>query len=54
MVAPQDNIILHNISVVLQKLSAQILGNDKSSLKSVLQAVHELELSKKYDYLTDF
>lgn len=46
--APQDTVIIYNIAFVLQKLAAQILKDEKSNLKDVLQAVHELGLSHKY------
>lgn len=51
--APQDTVIIYNIAFVLQKLAAQILKDEKSNLKDVLQAVHELGLSHKYGLLTD-
>eukprot|EP00102_Acyrthosiphon_pisum_P021387 XP_016658597.1 PREDICTED: RNA polymerase-associated protein CTR9 homolog [Acyrthosiphon pisum] len=47
-VAPQDTVIIYNIAFVLQKLAAQILKDEKSNLKDVLKAVHELGLSHKY------
>jgi len=47
-VAPQDTIILYNIALVLQKLAAQLLRDEKSTLEEVLQAVHELGISHKY------
>ncbi|CAG0895273.1 unnamed protein product [Cyprideis torosa] len=47
-VAPQDTLILYNIALVLQRLAMQILRDDKSTLKLVLQAVHELGLAHKY------
>lgn len=50
-VAPQDTVIIYNIAFVLQKLAAQILRDEKSNLDNVLQAVHELTLSHKYDCL---
>jgi len=49
-VAPQDTVIIYNIAFVLQKLAAQILKDEKSNLKDVLKAVHELGLSHKYNY----
>ncbi|XP_063981062.1 RNA polymerase-associated protein CTR9 homolog [Diachasmimorpha longicaudata] len=52
-VAPQDTILLFNIALVLQRLATQILKDEKSTLTTVLQAVHELGLSHKYfQYLT--
>ncbi|KAK0092560.1 hypothetical protein PV326_001146, partial [Microctonus aethiopoides] len=47
-VAPQDTELLYNVALVLQRLAEQILKDEKSTLTTVLQAVHELELSHKY------
>lgn len=47
-VAPQDTVLLYNIALVLQRLATQILKDEKSTLTTVLQAVHELGLSHKY------
>ncbi|CAG9855506.1 unnamed protein product [Phyllotreta striolata] len=47
-VAPQDTILLYNIALVLQRLATVILKDEKSTLSTVLQAVHELGLSLKY------
>ncbi|KAH7966563.1 hypothetical protein HPB49_017742 [Dermacentor silvarum] len=47
-VAPQDTLLLYNIALVLQKLAAQCLRDDKSSLATVLSAVHELGLAHRY------
>nr|CAD7205973.1 unnamed protein product [Timema douglasi] len=47
-VAPQDTVLLYNIALVLQRLATQILKDEKSTLDTVLQAVHELGLSHKY------
>uniref|UniRef100_A0A1B6K9J5 Uncharacterized protein n=2 Tax=Graphocephala atropunctata TaxID=36148 RepID=A0A1B6K9J5_9HEMI len=47
-VAPQDTVLLYNIALVLQRLAMQILKDEKSTLHTVLQAVHELGLSHKY------
>lgn len=46
-VAPQDTVLLYNIALVLQRLATQILKDEKSTLQTVLQAVHELGLSLK-------
>lgn len=46
-VAPHDTIILYNIALVLQKLATQTLKDEKSNLKTVLSAVHELDLAQK-------
>lgn len=40
--------MLYNIALVLQRLATQILKDEKSTLTTVLQAVHELGLSHKY------
>ncbi|KAJ9588645.1 hypothetical protein L9F63_018058, partial [Diploptera punctata] len=56
-VAPQDTVLLYNIALVLQRLATQILKDEKSTLETVLQAVHELnfvticEGVKKYEDL---
>ncbi|XP_054714138.1 LOW QUALITY PROTEIN: RNA polymerase-associated protein CTR9 homolog [Uloborus diversus] len=47
-VAPHDTVILYNIALVLQKLATQTLKDEKSTLKSVLSAVHELNLAHRY------
>ncbi|KAG8230222.1 hypothetical protein J437_LFUL010850 [Ladona fulva] len=47
-VAPQDTVLLYNIALVLQRLATQILKDEKSTLDTVLRAVHELGLSHKY------
>ncbi|XP_068973441.1 RNA polymerase-associated protein CTR9 homolog [Bombus flavifrons] len=47
-VAPQDTVLLYNVALVLQRLAIQILKDEKSTLTTVLQAVHELGLSHKY------
>ncbi|KAK0090680.1 hypothetical protein PV325_008017 [Microctonus aethiopoides] len=47
-VAPQDTELLYNVALVLERLAEQILKDEKSTLTTVLQAVHELELSHKY------
>ena len=39
---------MYNIAYVLQLLATQILKDEKSTLTTVLQAVHELGLSHKY------
>ncbi|CAG9821498.1 unnamed protein product [Phaedon cochleariae] len=46
-VAPQDTVLLYNIALVLQRLATFILKDEKSTLSTVLQAVHELGLSLK-------
>ncbi|XP_037072194.1 LOW QUALITY PROTEIN: RNA polymerase-associated protein CTR9 homolog [Pollicipes pollicipes] len=47
-VSPQDTVLLYNLALVLQRLAMQILKDEKSNLKTVLQAVHELGLAHKY------
>ena len=47
-VLPNDTLILFNLALVLQKLAASVLEDTKSSLRTVLQAVHELGLAFKY------
>lgn len=47
-VIPNDTLILFNLALVLQKLAAAVLEDAKSSLSTVLQAVHELGLAHKY------
>ena len=51
---PQDTVILYNIALVLQKLAAQLLRDEKSTLEEVLQAVHELGISHKYFQVCGF
>ncbi|KAH0812155.1 hypothetical protein GEV33_010635 [Tenebrio molitor] len=54
-VAPHDTVLLYNIALVLQRLATFILKDEKSTLQTVLQAVHELGLSLKYfTYLAEF
>ncbi|KAJ6219345.1 hypothetical protein RDWZM_005157 [Blomia tropicalis] len=47
-VTPNDTLILFNLALVLQKLAASVLEDTKSSLRTVLNAVHELGLAHKY------
>lgn len=47
-VAPHDTVLLYNIALVLQKLATQTLKDEKSNLKAVLSAVHELGLAQRY------
>ncbi|CAM1324980.1 CTR9 (predicted), partial [Pycnogonum litorale] len=47
-VAPHDTVLLYNTALVLQKLATQILKDEKSDLKTVLGAVHELGLAHRY------
>lgn len=47
-VVPNDTLILFNLALVLQKLTATVLEDSKSSLQTVIQAVHELGLAHKY------
>lgn len=46
--APNDTILLFNISLVQQRLATAILKAEKSSLKVVLGAVRELEQAQRY------
>jgi RNA polymerase-associated protein CTR9 len=47
-VGPQGTVLVYNISLVLQHLATQILKDKKSTLETVLRALHELERSHKY------
>lgn len=47
-VAPHDTVILYNLALVLQRLAMQVLRDEKSLLKTVLAAVHELTLAQKW------
>ncbi|OWF42944.1 RNA polymerase-associated protein CTR9 homolog isoform X2 [Mizuhopecten yessoensis] len=47
-VSPSDTVLLYNIALVQQKLATSILKDEKSSLKTVLCAVRDLELAHKY------
>ncbi|XP_076339000.1 RNA polymerase-associated protein Ctr9 [Tachypleus tridentatus] len=47
-VAPQDTVLLYNIALVLQRLATHVLKDEKSNLKTVLNAVHELGLAHRY------
>ena len=47
-VSPHDTVLLFNLALVLQKLAASVLEDSKSSLRTVLSAVHELGLAHKY------
>lgn len=46
--APNDLQILYNVALVLQCLGMQVLKDDKSNLKTVLQAVSELGIAHKF------
>lgn len=46
--APNDTQILYNVALVLQRLGMQVLKDDKSNLKTVLQAVSELGIAHKF------
>ena len=47
-VAPHDSLVLYNIGLVLQRLATQCLKDEKSTLKTVLEAVDDLGLALKY------
>ncbi|CAH1786982.1 unnamed protein product [Owenia fusiformis] len=47
-VSPADTVLLYNFSLVMQKLATSILKDEKSNLKTVLSAVHDLELAHRY------
>ncbi len=44
---PDDTLLLYNVALVLQRLATSVLRDDKSNLKTVLTAVHDLELAHK-------
>ncbi|XP_018496723.2 RNA polymerase-associated protein CTR9 homolog [Galendromus occidentalis] len=45
---PNDSQILYNIALVLQRLGMQVLKDEKSNLRTVLQAVSELDIAHKF------
>lgn len=47
-VSPHDTVILYNLAGVLHRLAKSTLADEKSNLKTVLAAVHELTLAQKY------
>jgi len=46
-VSPSDTVILYNIALVQQKLATSILKDEKSNLKTVLEAVEGLQLAQR-------
>ena len=46
---PGDTILLYNLSLVMQQLATNALTDEKSNLTAVLGAVHDLELSHRYE-----
>jgi len=46
-VSPADTVILYNIALVQQKLATSILKDEKSNLKTVLEAVEGLQLAQR-------
>jgi RNA polymerase-associated protein CTR9 len=51
-VAPEDTVFMYNLALIQQKLSKQILQNDKSNLKSVQNAVNDLSIANRtFDWL---
>ncbi|XP_053545483.1 RNA polymerase-associated protein CTR9 homolog [Bombina bombina] len=52
-IAPVDTVLMFNVALVLQQLATTVLKEEKSSLKEVLNAVKELNLSHRYfNYLS--
>ena len=47
-VSPADTVILYNIALVQQKLATSILKDEKSNLKTVLEAVEGLQMAQRY------
>ena len=47
-VAPHDTVLLFNMALVLQRYATHILKDEKSDLKTVKQAVNDLNLSHKF------
>ena len=47
-VAPHDTLLMFNLSVVQQRLAMGVLRNEKSTLKTVLCAVGDLELAQRF------
>ena len=47
-VSPADTVILYNIALVQQKLATSILKDEKSNLKTVLEAVEGLQLAQRW------
>lgn len=50
-VAPHDGALLYSTAIILRRLATQVLRDDRSTLPTVLGAVHELGLSHKLVYL---
>jgi len=50
-VSPADTVILYNIALVQQKLATSILKDEKSNLKTVLEAVEGLQMAQRYTAL---
>lgn len=46
-VAPHDPALLYSTALLLRRLAAHVLRDDRSNLNTVLGAVHELGLSHK-------
>ena len=46
-VAPEETIFMYNLALIQQKLSKQILQNDKSNLKTVQNAVNDLSIAER-------
>lgn len=46
-VAPEDTVLMYNLALVQQKLSKQIMSDNKSSFKTVQSSVYNLESAKR-------
>ena len=46
-IAPEDNTIMFNLALVQQKLSKQIMTDNKSNLQTVEKSIHDLESAAK-------
>ena len=46
--SPHDTLITYNLSLVLQRIAMYVLRDEKSNLKTVLDAVSELKTAQRY------
>ncbi|XP_036312946.2 RNA polymerase-associated protein CTR9 homolog [Pipistrellus kuhlii] len=46
-VAPSDTVLMFNVALILQRLAASVLTDEKRNLKEVLEAVKELKLAHR-------